>query len=231
MPMNELLRALPLDEEATHAHTGAWVASVLRTRIAEGRLRPGSKLSEQALAQALGVSRNTLREAFTVLGNELILTRIPNRGVFVASPGMDDVREIYAVRRMIEPAALQWGPELNVPGLERIVKRARAALASGKIEAMADANQRFHEEVVRASSSAQLQELMTRVLAQMRLVFHAMSDAPDFHSHYVELNASLVDLLRAGERDQAAQALRGYLDTAETELLAHLKDRMAADGN
>ena len=229
--MNELLRALPLDEEATHAHTGAWVASVLRTRIAEGRLRPGSKLSEQALAQALGVSRNTLREAFTVLGNELILTRIPNRGVFVASPGMDDVREIYAVRRMIEPAALQWGPELNMPGLERIVKRARAALASGKIEAMADANQRFHEEVVRASGSAQLQELMTRVLAQMRLVFHAMSDAPDFHSHYVELNASLVDLLRAGERDQAAQALRGYLDTAETELLAHLKDRMAADGS
>lgn len=229
--MNELLRALPLDEEATHAHTGAWVASVLRTRIAEGQLRPGSKLSEQSLAQALGVSRNTLREAFTVLGNELILTRIPNRGVFVASPGMDDVREIYAVRRMIEPAALQWGPELNVPGLERIVKRARAALASGKIEAMADANQRFHEEVVRASGSAQLQELMTRVLAQMRLVFHAMSDAPDFHSHYVELNASLVDLLRAGERDQAAQALRGYLDTAETELLAHLKDRMAADGN
>ncbi|MBP2398538.1 DNA-binding GntR family transcriptional regulator [Glutamicibacter protophormiae] len=229
--MNELLRALPLDEEATHAHTGAWVASVLRTRIAEGRLRPGSKLSEQSLAQALGVSRNTLREAFTVLGNELILTRIPNRGVFVASPGMDDVREIYAVRRMIEPAALQWGPELNVPGLERIVKRARAALASGKIEAMADANQRFHEEVVRASGSAQLQELMTRVLAQMRLVFHAMSDAPDFHSHYVELNASLVDLLRAGERDQAAQALRGYLDTAETELLAHLKDRMAADGS
>ncbi|WP_434089240.1 GntR family transcriptional regulator [Glutamicibacter protophormiae] len=231
MPMNELLRALPLDEEATHAHTGAWVASVLRTRIAEGRLRPGSKLSEQSLAQALGVSRNTLREAFTVLGNELILTRIPNRGVFVASPGMDDVREIYAVRRMIEPAALQWGTKLNVPGLERIVKRARAALASGKIEAMADANQRFHEEVVRASGSAQLQELMTRVLAQMRLVFHAMSDAPDFHSHYVELNASLVDLLRAGERDQAAQALRGYLDTAETELLAHLKDRMAADGN
>ena len=113
MLVNDLIRALPLDEEATHAHTGAWVASVLRTKIAEGQLRPGTKLSEQALAQALGVSRNTLREAFTVLGNELIITRIPNRGVFVASPGVDDVREIYAVRRMIEPAALHWGPKLR----------------------------------------------------------------------------------------------------------------------
>ncbi|WP_461636149.1 GntR family transcriptional regulator [Glutamicibacter soli] len=231
MLVNDLIRALPLDEEATHAHTGAWVASVLRTKIAEGQLRPGTKLSEQALAQALGVSRNTLREAFTVLGNELIITRIPNRGVFVASPGMDDVKEIYAVRRMIEPAALHWGPKLNVPALERIIKKARTALASGKIEAMATANQRFHEEVVRASGSAQLQELMTRVLAQMRLVFHAMSDAPDFHSHYVELNASLVEMLRDGEREQAAAALRNYLDVAETELLSHLKERMDADGS
>ena len=72
---------------------------------------------------------------------------------------------------------------------------------------------------------------MTRVLAQMRLVFHAMSDAPDFHSHYVELNASLVEMLRDGEREQAAAALRNYLDVAETELLSHLKERMDADGS
>ncbi len=87
---------------------------------------------------------------------------------------------------------------------------------------MADANQCFHEQLVRATGSERLQELMTRVLAQMRLVFHAMSDAPDFHSHYVELNASLVELLVAGKREEASVALRGYLDRAEAELLAHL---------
>lgn len=223
MLVNAVLSSLSLMEGSTHAHTGAWVASVLRARIAEGELLPGTKLSEQALSEALGVSRNTLREAFSVLDNELIITRIPNRGVFVASPGAEGVKEIYGVRRMIEPAALLWGPQLNVEALAAVVVDARAALADGDIARMADANQCFHEELVRATGSEYLQELMARVLARMRLVFHAMSDAPDFHSHYVELNASLVDLLKAGRRREATDALRGYLDRAETELLAHLR--------
>ena len=223
--MNAMLSSLPLAEGSTHAHTGAWVASVLRARIAEGQLLPGAKLSEQALAEAMGVSRNTLREAFAVLDHELIITRIPNRGVFVASPGIDGVKEIYAVRRMIEPAAVLWGPQLNVPALAAVVRDARAAHHRGDIEAMADANQCFHEELVRATGSEHLQELMTKVLAQMRLVFHAMSDAPDFHSHYVQLNAGLVELLLAGRREEAAQTLRSYLDTAEAELLGHLENQ------
>lgn len=222
MHVNTAISALPLAEGSTHAHTGAWVASILRARIAEGQLRPGVKLSEQALAEAMGVSRNTLREAFAVLDHELIITRIPNRGVFVASPGIEGVKEIYAARRMIEPAAVLWGPRLNVPALAAVVRDAQSALAQGDVEAMADANQCFHEELVRATGSEHLEELMTKVLAQMRLVFHAMSGAPDFHSHYVQLNAGLVELLLAGRREEAAQTLRGYLDTAEAELLAHL---------
>jgi DNA-binding GntR family transcriptional regulator len=63
--------------------------------------------------------------------------------------------------------------------------------------------------------------LMSRVLAKMRLVFHAMSDAPDFHSHYVSRNSSLVDLLSAGQRMKAADTLQDYLNTAEAELLDH----------
>ena len=115
--------------KAPHAHSGPWAASVLRRRIAEGELLPGDKLSEQALAESLGLSRNTLRESFTLLNNELIITRIPNRGVFVASPDADDVREIYAVRRTVEPACLAWGEGLDLDRLEEIM-----ALTFGIIE-------------------------------------------------------------------------------------------------
>lgn len=103
--------------EAVHAHTAAWVVEVLRTKIAEGLLLPGAKLSEQALAQTFGISRNTLREAFTVLADEHIVTRIPNRGVLVASPGPDGVREIYRVRRILEPAAIRWASGIDIAAL------------------------------------------------------------------------------------------------------------------
>lgn len=209
---------------AEHAHTTAWIASVLRNRIAAGELTPGSKLSEQSLSTALGVSRNTLRQAFTTLAGESIVTHIPNRGVFVASPGEAEVREIYRVRRTIEPAAVLWGeltPQV-LEDMENIVQRAQAARNSGAVAEMADANQALHRAVVGLTGSGALQELMDRVLAEMRLVFHAMASAPDFHSHYVDRNVELVKRLRAGDREEAAAGLRAYLDTAEAELLGHL---------
>lgn len=222
------LAGIAARSEATHAHTAAWIAETLRSKIAEGQLLPGSKLSEQTLAQAFGVSRNTLREAFTVLAGEHIVTRIPNRGVLVTSPGIDGVREIYSVRRILEPAAVRWATGISVSSLQEIISEARGARDRGAVSEMATANQRFHEALIRGTGSTLLQELMTRVLAQMRLVFHAMSHAPDFHSHYVEQNAELVELLAKGQREEAAQALRGYLDQAEAELLDHLGTDPAA---
>jgi DNA-binding GntR family transcriptional regulator len=209
---------------AQHAHTAAWIASVLRTRISAGELTPGSKLSEEALSASLSVSRNTLREAFTTLAAESIVTRIPNRGVFVASPGLEDVREIYRVRRVIEPAAVLWGEAApnTLDAMDDIVSRALSARDAGSVAEMADANQTLHRAVVSLTGSESLQKLMDCVLAEMRLVFHAMAPVRDFHSHYVDYNATLVAHLRAGNREEAAAGLRKYLNTAEAELLEHL---------
>lgn len=217
---------------AEHAHTAAWIATVLRGRIAAGELTPGSKLSEQSLSTALGVSRNTLREAFSTLAGESMINRIPNRGVFVASPGEREVREIYRVRRMIEPAAALWGEVTPavLDEMEAIVQRAQAARTTGSVADMADANQALHSAVVGLTGSETLRTLMDRVLAEMRLVFHAMASAPDFHSHYVDRNVQLVQRLRAGQREEAAAGLRNYLGAAEAELLEHLAHERGASG-
>lgn len=222
--MNTALEGISDEVRATHAHTGSWVAAVLRSRISAGQLAPGTKLSEQKLSGVLGVSRNTLREAFTVLAAESVVRRIPNRGVFVSAPQVEDVREIYRVRRLIEPAAVLWGdyPAEALDELDAIIDRARVAQAAGAVPDMADANQDLHKALVALAGSSSVAELMEKVLAQMRLVFHDMATTSDFHSHYVEPNAALVAQLRAGQREEAAAELRRYLDAAEHELLAHI---------
>ncbi|GAA1360146.1 GntR family transcriptional regulator [Arthrobacter rhombi] len=224
MSVNALLEDLDPDM-SRHAHTGAWIAAVLRRRIAQGLLTPGSKLSEQTLSASLGVSRNTLREAFSTLAGESVVERIPNRGVFVAAPGAEEVREIYRVRRLIEPAAVLWGTpsERDLDEMDTIVAHAQQARAAGSVSDMADANQALHQAVVALTGSSSLQVLMEQVLAQMRLVFHAMSAAPDFHTHYVQRNIDIVARLRAGRPAEAAEVLRSYLDDAEAELLGHLE--------
>ncbi|QCU77236.1 GntR family transcriptional regulator [Citricoccus sp. SGAir0253] len=216
------------EDAAVHAHTGAWVAQVLRERISEGHLLPGAKLPEAALAEALAVSRNTLREAFTTLAAESIVRRVPNRGVFVASPDAEDIREVYRVRRMLEPAALLWGERWGAPdspverALPALLERIRAAQQAGDGAGMADANQQLHGAIVAMSGSSTLSTAMDRTLARMRLVFHGMPDAAEFHARYAARNLELIRLLREGRREEAATALRGYLDLAERELLDHL---------
>jgi DNA-binding GntR family transcriptional regulator len=211
-------------DSAAHAHTGAWVAQVLRRRISAGDLRPGAKLAEQALSEELAVSRNTLREAFTALAAESIVQRVPNRGVFVAAPDAADIRDVYQVRRMLEPAALLWGELTGEREAE--LRGIRAAIATahqdGDADAMASANQRLHDAIVAMSGSPTLSTVMDRTLARMRLVFHRMEDHSGFHAPYAERNLELLDLVLSGRRDEAAQALRGYLDRAERELLEHL---------
>ena len=144
--------------------------------------------------------------------------------MFVAAPGADDVREIYSIRRMVEPAAVLWGEATprSLDRMEQIVQNALAARKTGSVASMADANQALHEAVVALTGSQSLRRLMERVLAQMRLIFHRMSAVTDFHSHYVDRNAQLVELIRTGQRDRAAVMLRDYLDDAEMELLEHL---------
>jgi len=221
MTFDEVLADLQAQARTTkHAETGLWVAAQLRSRIEAGKLKPGSKLAEEALREALGVSRNTLREAFTALHAEHIVTRIPNRGVFVAHPTADDIREIYRVRRFLEPAAVLWAGEAPLEPLAAIVKTARAAAADGDIPGMAGANQDFHRALVNRAGSERLNSLMEQVLAEMRLVFHSMAANPAFHEPYVQDNARIVELLEAGDRAAAADFLSTYLDRAEAQLLA-----------
>jgi len=214
----------PVTDSAVHAHTGAWVAQVLRRRISAGDLRPGAKLAEQALSEELEVSRNTLREAFTALAAESIVQRVPNRGVFVALPDAEAIRDVYQVRRMLEPAALLWGelPEARKEELRGIRAAIAGALEAGDADGMAAANQRLHDTIVAMSGSPTLSTVMERTLARMRLVFHRMEDPSGFHAPYADRNLALLDLVLSGRRDEAARVLRGYLDAAEGELLEHL---------
>ena len=206
------------------AHAGSGVADCLRTAILGGRLRPGTKLSEQSLGEMLGVSRNTLREAFAVLGAERIVTRIPNRGVFVAQPSSSDVQEMYRIRRILEPAALVQEPTPATVAMEPVlaaaVQQGLTARELHDVPGMAAANQAFHALVVGLAGSSRLDTLMAHIQSEMRLVFHAMAADPAFHAPFSSQNAEILALWRAGQGAQAAANLTNYLTAAQEQVLA-----------
>ena len=198
------------------------VADAVREEVVEGRLRPGARLPEHDLCTALGVSRNTVREALSQLVTERVLVREPNRGVFVAEPDRDAVRDVYRVRRLVEPAAVLHGEAFDdaaVAAVRAAVSEGVAGADAGDWTAVATANQHFHRALVAMADSPRLDQQMALLLAEMRLVFHRMPGVREFHEPYLNRNDAICALLEAGDRAAAAVEVERYLRDAEQQLL------------
>jgi DNA-binding GntR family transcriptional regulator len=201
--------------------TAERVADILRDRIIEGLFKPGQRLSEESICEALGVSRNTLREAFRLLSHERLLDHRLNRGVFVRVLSAEDVADLYQVRRVIEGMAVRRKPtEQALRVIREAVADAERAAGDDDWQAVGTANIRFHQALVTLNDSPRLNEAMRQLLAELRLVFHVMENPRAFHEPFVALNRELLALIEAGEPDHAATALDAYLDHAE-QLLLH----------
>ncbi len=197
------------------------VAEALRDLVAEGALVPGTRLPEDATSVSLGVSRNTLREAFRLLVREGLLHHELHRGVFVRSLTTADVADVYRFRRVLEFAAVD-GPHDPV-ALQRVhaaVEEGRAAGRAGDWDGVGTANSHFHAALVALAGSPRMDESMRHLLAELRLAFVVVADPRPFHEPYLEDNARIADHLEAGERGRAGRLLAAYLDRAEAQLLA-----------
>src|ERR671919_619099 len=115
--------------------TAERVSDILRSRIAEGFFLPGARLPEDSIGGALGVSRNTLREAFRLLAHERLLVHELNRGVFVRQLAPEDLSDLFQVRRLVELGALRGvravAPERLV-ALRAALDEARQCAADGR---------------------------------------------------------------------------------------------------
>jgi len=211
---------------------GERVADQVRQMITEGEFAPGQRLSEQALSERLGISRNTLREVFRVLTKDGLLKHAPNRGVFVAIPSMAAIIDIYRVRRLIECQALSQAYPRH-PAKKKMREAVETALRcrdSGDWVGTGSANMAFHMAIVELADSERLNLLFAQVLAELRLAFGLLRDAEFLHAPYVDMNLKLLELAEAGEFTAAAAALSDYLTHSERIVLAVYARQLSSAG-
>jgi DNA-binding GntR family transcriptional regulator len=216
------------DWKTSNESTAERIANVLRRQITEGDLPPGAQLSEERLVGRLGVSRNTLREAFRLLTHDHLLVHRHNRGVFVPELEEGDLVDLYRLRRIVECDVVRSLTELNTTRLRPLrneVEAAESAASLGEWAEVATANMRFHEVLVRLSDSRRINEITRRLLAELRLAFHVVADPEVLHEHYIRRNSALLDLLEAGKFALAADELERYFRDSEEELLEAYRAR------
>ncbi|MDR6977424.1 DNA-binding GntR family transcriptional regulator [Streptomyces sp. 3330] len=193
--------------------TAERVSDILRSRIAEGYFPPGTRLSEDSIGGALGVSRNTLREAFRLLTHERLLVHELNRGVFVRVLTVEDVADIYRTRMLVECAVVRGlgEPPYALDGLRASVAEGQLASVGSDWKGLGTANIHFHRELVALAGSVRTDELMRSVFAELRLAFHLVDEPRGLHEPYLRRNRQILEALQDGDRAEAEKLLGVYL--------------------
>jgi DNA-binding GntR family transcriptional regulator len=197
----------------------------LRDRMINGELAPGVSLPEAKWAAVLGVSRNTLREAFSTLIEEQLLVREPHRGVFVATLTPAQISDVYRVRVLLECSALERAPTdpPEASAMRAAVEAGRTAAGQRRWREAGTANMHFHEHIVALAGSPRLDAWMRQLTAELRLSFFSAPDLEALHRPFVALNDDITRAYESGDARGAAILLRDYLLTSERIVLGNLR--------
>jgi DNA-binding GntR family transcriptional regulator len=197
-------------------------ASALREAILSGLIASGTPLREVSLADELGVSRNTIREAARILGSEGLVRHEMNRGAIVAEITGQDVEEIYAARAVLESAGAEALTAHRDPAvyaaLAGFVDQIEAAFGDGDAAAALDGDRLFHATLVAATRNPRLQRFYAQLQQEQRLALSLAERSRQEHGRTTDDHRQLLEALR-GTPGQARAELKSHLQAGATELL------------
>ena len=197
------------------------VASVLRQRILNGELPPGTPLQEVPLAASLGVSRNTMREATRILSLENLLKRNIHRGIAVSQLSLRDVQEIYHLRRMLEISGVQAAKDRraeDLPELHTAVKGYECAVRERDWLRAVSFDLQFHSLLIRFHRNRRLESFYQRVIGELRMGMVLVDRSHDDPGGLVPVHRTMYESLASGKLKQCAAVLAQHLDDSESRL-------------
>lgn len=164
VPLLEVDKAsAPLRQRVEHA---------LRQAIIDGQLHPGQRLTERELTARMGVSRTLVREALRQLESEGLITVIPNRGPIVRALSVDEVKDLYAIRAVLEGLAARLFAEnaddATIQALGKAATAAVAAYQAGEPARALEAKNRFYDLLVACAGSESLSTMLATLHTRIR---------------------------------------------------------------
>lgn len=203
--------------------TGTIVESLTRA-IVEHRLRPGTKLAEQKLADHFGVSRTLVRQALFQLVQKHLVKMEPARGAFVAAPTVDEARQVFRVRRLLEAEMVREFirnvSPAKIRALREHMAQEKAAVAgrdaARRVELLGD----FHVRMAQLAGNEVLAQILRDLVSRSSLI-SLMYQSDGFAAHSQEEHVELVKALAAKDEKRAVKLM--------DEHLLHVEESLAFD--
>jgi len=228
--MSETTEALPL--------TDADMYERVISAILDHRLPPGTKLVEDKLASAFGVSRTRIRPVLVRLANEQVVTLTPNRGATIAQPTEQEAREVFQVRRLIEPSLVELfiseASDADMQRLQACIDDEEAARQAGDMRRAIRLSGEFHSLIAEVANHQTLARILREMTSRTSLILMTYSMAHGFEredatSCGCREHRALLDAIRLRDPREAARLMRDHLTRLESQLQFNLSEDVAPD--
>jgi DNA-binding GntR family transcriptional regulator len=205
------------------------VFDAIRDAIFEHRLAPGTKLKEVSLAELFGTSRATVRSVLARLGHVHLVELRPNRGAVVATPSVEESRQVFEARKAVEAAivakAARAASARDAAMLRKWVAAEEAAYARGDEKGGLRLSVDFHRRLAEVEGntvlSRFLEELMSRT-PLIALAHRGQAPAPCGCDDHI----ALVDAIAAHDERRAVTVMREHIEHLERALNLKQPDRL-----
>jgi DNA-binding GntR family transcriptional regulator len=204
------------------------VCTAVRDDIVAGYFPPGSRLTEELLAQRYGVSRVPVREALRTLESEGFVRTRRHAGASVAEPTEQEAADLLDIRRLLEPLgtarAAKRRTDAHLKVLRGLVRLGQQRAVQGQLSDLAAIGGWFHETLAQASGSATLAALLTQVRHKIAWVY-ADGDGAGGASGAArtwEEHAAIVDAVARGDAERARDLAAAHAErAAAVRILKH----------
>lgn len=191
----------------------------LYTAIVDHQLAPDTKLPEDALAETFNVSRTIIRKVLLGLSHEGLVTTAPKRGARVARPSIQEAKEVFEARRVIETASLPLIIEkIDKSKLEQLFSlndQQRAAQQVQDLKKVIKLAGVFHLELILTSGNNSLSEYLHKLISRSSLI-EAVYGSEKKHSPSCEGHSELLTLISQGEVEKSKQWMHDHLIEIES---------------
>jgi DNA-binding GntR family transcriptional regulator len=199
--------------------------------IVEQRLPPGTKLGEESLCEIFGVGRTLIRRVLQRLANEHVVESRPHRGACVARPSVEEAREVFEARRLLEAHVIDRlaGKRTSADAgrLLRHVAEERAAHAAGDRGRLIRRSGEFHLLLAELAGNRAIARFLRELVSRTSLII-AVYEAPGESCCSFDDHALIIEALASGRALVADQAMRAHLLSIEQRLrLNRLPARIA----
>jgi DNA-binding GntR family transcriptional regulator len=194
----------------------------LRQAIIEQALPPGTKLPEDELGARFGMSRTLVREALAQLQSEGLVDAPPRRTATTAKPTLDQAKEIFEIRRMLEREVVRlvierWRPQFGAE-LEGHVRAEEAARQAGEARVSIRLAGEFHTRLGAMAGNTLLSRYLSEVVSRCSLIL-ALYGRPHSADCAVNEHREIVATLRAGNAEAAVKIMENHLGSFEQRAL------------